>query len=348
MRIGLFLPNWIGDVVMATPALRTLRQHFREQAELVGIMRPYVQQVLAGSTWLDDSLVYDRGSVNGLRDLIRRMREQRFDIVLLLTNSFSTAAFAWLAGVPRRVGFALHGRRMLLTDPLMPLRKDGKRVPHSAVDHYLEVAGVLGCQAALRVPELAVTDQEEQAAESVWRQFGWSSREPVAVLSTGGAYGAAKSWPAEHFLELSRRLVSAHDLRVLFLCGPSERETVADICRQADHPRIQCLAEQKPSVGLSKACVHRARLMITTDSGPRHFAAAFGVPVVTLFGPTDPRWSYNYAAAAIDLHLDVDCGPCARRVCPLAHHRCMRDLSVEHVEHAAATLLVTTARQNVA
>jgi heptosyltransferase-2 len=79
--------------------------------------------------------------------------------------------------------------------------------------------------------------------------------------------------------------------------------------------------------------------MVTTDSGPRHFAAAFKVPAVTLFGPTDPRWSDNYHPDAINLQLDVDCGPCAKRVCPLKHHRCMRELSVNHVFVAAQSLL---------
>jgi len=83
--------------------------------------------------------------------------------------------------------------------------------------------------------------------------------------------------------------------------------------------------------------------MITTDSGPRHFAAAFDVPVVTLFGPTDPRWSDNYHDASIDLHLDISCAPCSRRTCPFGHHRCMRDLTVDHVFAATTSLLDATA-----
>ena len=341
MRIGIFLPNWIGDVVMATPALRALREHFDQQAEIVGIMRPYVQQVLAGTTWLDGHLVYDRYSLSGLHGLVSRLRKERFDTVLLFTNSFSTSLFAWLGGASRRVGFARHGRDPLLTHSLPPRREGRNLLPYSAVDQYLDVIEVFGCAVESKTPELATVDAHEQAADRVWRQFGWKSRDPVAILNTGGSYGAAKMWPAEYFSNLARRLVQQHELRVLFLCGPAERDMVEAICRHANHPDIRSLARHELSIGLSKACVRRGRIMVTTDSGPRHFAAAFGVPVVTIFGPTDPRWSHNYPRAGIDLQLDVECGPCGQRTCPLEHHRCMRDLSVDHVATATSRLLAT-------
>jgi heptosyltransferase II len=143
MRMGIFLPNWVGDVVMATPALRALRGHFGDRARLVGIMRPYVTEVLAGSSWLDHTLVYDRKSVSGVRRLIARLRRQRLDCVLLLTNSLSTSLFAWLAGTPRRIGYARDGRSWLLTDPLTTPRDRSGLIPRSAVDHYLEVTRVL-------------------------------------------------------------------------------------------------------------------------------------------------------------------------------------------------------------
>ncbi len=348
MRIGIFLPNWIGDVVMATPALRAVRKHFGQQAEVVGIMRPYVGQVLAGTNWLDDCLVYDRQSVRGVLSLVSRLRQRRFDSVLLLTNSFSTGTFAWLSGAPHRAGFALHGRRCLLTDALYLEREGRVRVPSSAVDHYLDVVGALGCAAQGKTPELATTEEEECAVDRLWDQFGWAGDESVAVLNTGGAYGAAKTWPAEHFSNLARRLALQHNLRVLFLCGPAERDSVARICQHAHHPHIKSLARQELSIGLSKACVRRGQLMVTTDSGPRHFAAAFRVPTVTIFGPTDPRWSVNYLNESIDVQLDVDCGPCAKRVCPFEHHRCMRDLTVDHVAVAAASLLDAVRRERAA
>jgi heptosyltransferase-2 len=102
---------------------------------------------------------------------------------------------------------------------------------------------------------------------------------------------------------------------------------------------VVSLAEQPMSIGLSKACVRRARLMVTTDSGPRHFAAAFGVPVVSLFGPTHIEWSENYFDRAVHLQHKLPCGPCQRRVCPLGTHQCMRDLGPDEVWAAVRRLL---------
>ena len=128
-------------------------------------------------------------------------------------------------------------------------------------------------------------------------------------------------------------------LSVLVLCGPAEREAAREIVRLADHPAVVSLADQPLSLGLSKACVRRASLLITTDSGPRHFAAAFGTPVISLFGPTHIAWTRTYHPQAIHMHQPVPCGPCQRPVCPEGHHRCMRELSPERVIQAAIELL---------
>lgn len=347
-RIAIFLPNWVGDVVMATPALRALREHFRDKAVLVGVMRPYVTEVLAGTSWLDQVLVYDRRSAASVRRLIGQLREEQLDAILLLTNSFSTGLIAWLSGTPNRIGYAMDGRRCLLTDRIIAPRDERGIIPHSAVDHYLNVIRVIAPVGEDKSPALATTAVEEELAGRVWRDLGWQSEDRVVVLNTGGAYGAAKTWPDEHFGQLARQLVDRWGVRVLVICGPAEREAARRICRIGDHRHIRSLADHAVGVGLSKACVRRAELMITTDSGPRHFASAFGVPVVTIFGPTDPRWSHNYHPLSIDVQHSVPCAPCAQRVCPLQHHRCMRDLSVEKVVDAVAQLLARCEREKAA
>lgn len=185
--------------------------------------------------------------------------------------------------------------------------------------------------------ELATTLEEERAAQQVWNQFGWQSHEPVIALNTGGAYGSAKTWPGDRAAELARKLAERY--AVLFLCGPSERESVRTMCQQANHPRVRSLVDQPLSLGLTKGCLRRCHALVTTDSGPRHIAAAFGIPTVTLFGPTDPRWSHNYHTSGIDLQLEMSCSPCGQRTCPQKHHRCMRDLRVEHVSAVLQSLL---------
>jgi heptosyltransferase-2 len=125
---------------------------------------------------------------------------------------------------------------------------------------------------------------------------------------------------------------------VLVLCGPQERNLARQVAGAAKHPGVHALADQPLSLGLTKACVRRADLLVTTDSGPRHFAAAFDRPVVTLFGPTHIGWTETYFPKAAHLQKQVPCGPCQLRVCPL-DHRCMRTLTAGEVYSAAIALL---------
>jgi len=343
MKLGIFLPNWVGDAVMATPALRAVRRQY-PQATIVGLLRPPIDQVLAGTPWLDRVLPYDPRAAQRERRgwrLVRRLREERFDTILLLTNSWRTALLARASGAARRIGFERHGRGLLLTERLHHRRERGRLVPSPVIDDYSRLAEAMGCSAESRRLELATSADDERAADRAWESLGLPRERRVVVFNSGGAYGAAKLWPSEYFAELARRLASQLERHVLVICGPSERELARGIAHDAEHPRVVSLADQALSIGLSKACVRRAELMVTTDSGPRHFAAAFDVPVVTLFGPTHIAWSENYYARATHLQRAVPCGPCQQRVCPLGHHRCMRELTVDEVERAVALQLAT-------
>lgn len=348
MNITIFLPNWIGDCVMATPALRALRRHYGPRARMVGVMKPYVQGVLAGTKWLNDAFFYDyRAKDPQLQSpaLIERIRDFDCDVAILLTNSLRSAYIAWQGGAKERVGFAENGRGLLLSRHSRGLklpRRGWKKIPHPAVDSYLDLAYAAGCDWESRQLELATEPADELAADQIWNDLRLPSPERVVVMHAGGGWGgtaSAKAWPQEYFAELARRMVDQLQLGVLILCGPNEREEAAAIATAAGRPQVVSLAKQKLSLGLSKACVRRSRLMVTTDSGPRHFAAAFKVPVVSLFGPTDPRWTITYHAGETRLFHAVDCGPCAKKTCPLGHHACMRELTVDRVFAASVRRL---------
>jgi heptosyltransferase-2 len=197
---------------------------------------------------------------------------------------------------------------------------------------YLHVAQAAGAPPVAPRLELATTADDERRADAVWQRLGWTSTDRVVVLNTGGAFGAAKDWPGEHFAELARRLAVERDLRVLVNCGPKERDAARGIAAAACDPRVASLADEAElPIGLTKAVVRRAALLVTTDSGPRFFGVAFGVPTVTLFGPTNPIMTQTYSPHETSLSLGLSCRPCMKRVCPLGHHRCMRELSVERV-----------------
>ena len=337
MKIAIFLPNWIGDVVMATPTLQAVRDHFGPSAHLIGVMRPYVSEVLSGTRWLDQQLFYDPQAKDPAlrsRTLLRKLRQERPATVLLLPNSLRTGLLGWLSGAGRRVGYAQYGRGPLLTDKLKFRKSRGRFLPASTMDSYLELAYLLGCPRRTPHLDLATLPEDEAAADNVWRRLRLPPGKEVVVCHNAGGWGgraSSKAWPNAHFAELAYRIATRLGKSVLVLCGPGERAAAADIALRAAHPQVKSLADQTLGIGLTKACVRRSRLMISTDSGPRHFAAAFGVPTITLYGPTHQAWGDTHYSHAIDLQEEVPCGPCMQRKCPLVHHQCMRDLSVDRV-----------------
>jgi len=343
MNIAVFCPSLIGDTVMATPTFRALRREFPD-GKLTAILKPNVAPVLDGTPWFDETIMFHpRAKHRDQRTpaLMKRLRADRPDAAVLLPNSLRTAWISWRAGVPRRVGYNRYGRGPLLTDRLRPPRDEaGKLLPFPAVEYYLATARALGCRdAGLRL-ELATTPADEAAADAACRALGVDPGGKLICLNNGGAFGPAKSWPNGYFAFLARRLAKELDASVVMLCGPAEREAARTVAALAAHPRVVSLAEQPLSIGLSKAFVRRARLLITTDSGPRHFAAALGTPVVTLFGPTGISWTRTNFPHAVHLLHPVPCQPCQRPVCPLGHHNCMRKLTPDDVFNVARRMLV--------
>jgi heptosyltransferase-2 len=345
MKLAVFLPNWVGDAVVATPALRAIRGHYAD-AEIVAVLRPPIADVFAGTGLVDRVLAYEPRGSDPWRRTYRftyRLRYERFDLAVLFPNSLRTAWLAFAGGAKQRIGFARDGRGLLLTDRLAPT---SRTVPNPVLDEYLRLAEHLGCRIDSRQMELAVLPQDEDRFASFRQTLPAEARSrPFIAFNPGGAFGAAKHWPTAHFAALARRIATELDRAVLILCGPAERDEAREIARRADHPLVMSLADVPPSIGLTKAAVQHSELLVTTDSGPRHFAAPFGVPVVTLFGPTHIAWSETYAPDAVHLQVPVDCGPCQQRTCPLGHHRCMTDLTPDRVFQAVTDLLQRTSRK---
>ena len=239
MKIAVFLPNWLGDVAMATPTLRALRRHFGPQARMVGILRPYLADVLAGTGWLDEQWFFDpRADDRSLRSraVARRMRAEAFDLAVLLTNSLRTAWVAWLGGAKQRIGYVRYGRGPLLTGKLYPRRVGRRLVPDA---DGRNVPGI-GPRARLRRRIAAAgtghAPADEQSADGVFGRLGLRGDGRVAALNSSGAYGGSKLWPVEYFGELARRIVGELDHDVLVICGPKERDIAREIVRLAGRP----------------------------------------------------------------------------------------------------------------
>lgn len=327
---------------MATPALRAVRRRFGN-ARIVHLIRPYAAAVLSGTGFADETLFWPSrqgGSGGGYGRLIRRLRREKFDLALLLLNSFRSAWVAWLSGARRRVGYARDGRSWLLTDRLIPRRAGGRYVPVPALDYYAELARYVSCDDIEDRLELS-TDESDEAA--IDRRIGPAGESrPLVVLNPGANFGSAKCWPPEFYAALSDQLVKRFGARVVASTVPAERE-IADRLAAAARESVEIFVDPPLGLGPLKALIRRADLLITNDTGPRHFAAAFDTPVVTVFGSSDPAWTDTRFAKERIVRLDLECQPCMKRVCPLKHHHCMRQLEPEMVLAAVEEIL--SARQ---
>ena len=282
MHIVVILPRWVGDLVMSTPMLRAVRDHFGPAARITGVMKPMFAGLLEGTHWLDSMVFYDRHSrdrTRGFFAVARQLRSDPADIALIVPNSLSSAALAFAGGAQRRVGFARHGRRWLLTDPLFPVRGSSKgglasrfRVePASPAGHAMDLAAHIGVPRQPLELTLATTPVDESHADQVLtRLFSQSSSEatgangPLIVFNDNGAFGPSKSWGADKFSALAHFMIQLHPAaRVLVHCGPGDRDEARAITRLAAHPAVQSLADESQlPFGLSKALLKRADVLV--------------------------------------------------------------------------------------
>ena len=348
-KILVVQPSWVGDAVMATPTLRAIREQF-PQAHISYLLRRYVKPVYAGLPWADQLITYRTGKTKakagkGFFDLAARLRRGKFDLAVLLPNSFKSALICKMAGIDRIVGYERDGRGFLLSDKLLPVKERGKFVPTPIVKYYMGIAHYLGsAHRDLRL-QLFVTEHERKEALEVLFRAGVGDIErpagkgagPLIMLNPGAQYGAAKCWLPEYFAKLADRFTQELGATVMISAAPKERPIVEAIQRHLTHPVID-LSRMGMSLGSLKEIVRRCDLMVTNDTGPRHIGAAFDVPVVTVFGPTHPEWTEIYFERERKVAVKVFCGPCQKKTCPL-DHRCMTRLTPGMVYEAAVGLL---------
>jgi heptosyltransferase-2 len=350
-KILVVQPSWVGDAVMATPTLRALRELY-PSAHIAYLMRRYVKPIYTGMPWADQLITYRTGKTRAKAgkgqffDLAARLRAAKFDAAVLLPNSFKTALVCKMAGIDRIIGYERDGRGFLLDDKLLPVKDRGKFVPSPIVKYYLGIAHYLGSKQRELKLELFVTPSEKREAEEVFVRCGLdadlyrpalSGKPPLIVLNPGAQYGAAKCWPAEYFSKLADRFVQELGATVLISAAPKERAIVDSIQRGMTHSAVD-LSRAGMTLGALKEIVRRCDLMVTNDTGPRHIAAAFDVPVVTVFGPTHPEWTEIYFPKERKVAVKVFCGPCQKKVCPL-DHRCMTRVTPAMVYDTSLELL---------
>lgn len=329
-RIMVRSTNWVGDAVMTTPAMADLRKAFPD-AEIVVVANPLVAQLFTWHPYCDRVLVYDKKGPHkgfaGLWKFARQLSRENFDMAVLLQNAIEAAIMAAVAGIPRRVGYRTDARRLLLTHGIA-VGAEQKRLHHT--EYYRHMLGhICPGQGDGRLC-LACSEAEQSWARETLGDDRW------VAINPGAAYGSAKRWLPERFAAVADGLVEGFGLRVVLTGGPGEKEIGRDIAQAMRAPALNLIGET--SVRQLMAVLEACRLMITNDSGPMHVAAAFDVPIVAVFGPTDHTTTSPWTQDCRIVRKSIDCAPCLLRQCP-TDHRCMRAISPEDVLTAARQLL---------
>jgi len=332
MKIVIRAPNWIGDCILALPAIEAVRR-----------ASPQAQVWVAATDWVKDLftlngaadgviLLAEAKDLGSLKGNARSLQSYGFDTGLLLTNSFGSALLFYLAKIPQRWGYATDGRSPLLTARVRPGSED---IPRHHILYYLDLLSGLGFAAARPDLRLPVPANEKEAARRRLLSLGFDPGRPLVILSPGAAYGPAKRWPASRFAQLAALYQKEKAAEVLIIGSASE----ADIAES-----IESAMERKPFILTGQTTlpqllglIGQAALFISNDTGPMHLANALRIPVVGIFGPTDPAVTGPFEQPSRVVRHDVPCWPCTYRQCPY-DHRCLTTIAVEEVFLAGESL----------
>lgn len=311
-KVLVIMPRLLGESVMATAALHAIREAHPE-AHITALVKRRLRPVLWGLDSVDRVISVrkrvgkggDKGkgkpkgrpSNRGRASLVRlgrRLSRGGFDTAVILPNTFKAAALAAVAGIPRRVGYEREGRGVLLTDRLVTRRHRGALVPVSTLDSYLGIARYLGAHA----PSPAMHQRnrpEADAALTARLDAAGVGPDRELMLVNPGAPTEIRRWSPRRMAHLCELMTEHYRVVPVVTGTPAERSVVEQVLERSTVPIID-LPELGRDLHLLKAMVARSRMMVTNDTGPRHLAAAMGVPLLTLFGPTSPEGSRTYFA----------------------------------------------------
>ena len=309
--------------MMTLPAIGTIREYF-PAAEISILANPLVSQVFASHPWIDRVIAFDEhGAHKGFSGRLRLATElgkHSFDLAIILPNSLNSAVVTWLAGIPVRLGKTGDGRTLLLTHRFPKLLQPAG--VHQS-QYYVALLEYFGITGSLKPQLLVTTAVEDSAIAERLGEKGIKAGDFVLGINPGATYGSAKRWYPDRFVAVARALAAEWGAKIVVTGGPGETAIAADIEGELSGNCLNLAG--RTSIRELMSVVKRCNFFITNDSGPMHLAAAFGVPLVAIFGSTDHATTYPLSDKAIVVRESVECAPCMKRECP-TDHICMKSV----------------------
>lgn len=330
-------PNWVGDIVMATPVLECLRQNF-PYARMIGIIGKNAQGIVRDGPWFDDFIACEDKTWAGMWRMIKKIRRLKPDMAVLLPNSVRSVLPVWLGRAKAIYGYRRNGRGIFLTGGPKPLREGMKVIPLPTQEYYLEICRWLDLNLPqVLKPKLFIRDSLQKQADELFRQYGIGEADTLIGFNPGANFGSSKCWPPEHFAATAELFAQKKSVKILLLTGPGE-DKIADAIMSKTKASIIHPPCDRINLELLKPVIKRCNLVITNDTGPRHYAVALDVPVVVIMGPTDPRYTSVNLEKTMVIRTHAYCSPCHKKICP-RDHCCMRQITARMVFEAGETLL---------
>jgi len=322
------MPNWLGDLVMATPVLADLR-HFWPQAKITAMCQGGLGDILEHDPHIDEVLKFKKPNGwlhRSMHATIQSTLAQgHYDLGILLTHSFSSAWWFWKGKVKNRVGYAANLRSALLDYPIpFPPTKNSQHL----VLTYKMLLNSLHIPLSSNSPKLYLTEIEINKTKNWLIANGITPDDIIIGINPGAAYGSAKCWLPERFKEVSFKLLSNPKIKILYLGDKAGSPLVDEICHSLPSKQVINLAG-KTTLRELIAFINACDLFLTNDSGPMHIASALDIPLLALFGSTSDVTTCPYKAGTV-IHKHVSCSPCYRRTCPI-DFRCMKQIAVDEV-----------------
>lgn len=322
-------PNWVGDAVLAVPALKAIRQR-RPEADITLLVRPWVRGLFQIASPLDALMTQSSAGALGWMTTARELRQAEFDLAILLTNSFESALTVFTGGVRERTGYATDHRSFLLTHPV--------KVPSHKLHQTLYYLNLIdACVGPGLQPDIdiRITSEALASARTFLGRYGITATDRLLILSPGAAFGSAKRWKPDRFAALGDLLSRDLNARAAIVGSQSEKILASQISSLMKEP-VAILAGAT-DLEMLVGVLASATLVVSNDSGPMHIAAALGTPTVGIFGSTDADVTGPVGTRTRIVRNRVDCSPCLLRECPI-DHRCMEGLSIDDVLEAGRSL----------
>lgn len=338
------LPNWVGDAVMATPAIKAIR-HTYPNAFIVGVGRNHIiNELLDGSPWFDCKITLCKKILgkDGFRQAHTLIRKFYPDIAVLFTSSLRATLLAYQAKCKYIVGFKYKMHSFMYHKSIEYINIDKSNLHYPIIKNYNNLAMAIGTDDPGYKMYLYTNQYYDNLVSSVWKYYNLYKYANTIMIHASAAYGSAKRWPLTYFAYLSKWITHKFNSAVFVLHGPEDRLIAQKIVQDSRCQHIYYLdCNITPSLSLTKSLIKRASVLISTDSGPRHVAAALGCPVIALFGSTSIECTETYYPYGINLQNKVMCSPCQNRTCRYYHHYCMQRLLPNDIKSILRCFLST-------